>query len=312
MTEIKGFIAALDVEWHGRYPVRITKKQKEQFLQEWETELHARNFTTSRIVARKLLRCTNLDTDCENPRVIFMAHYDTPSIIPFWFSWLFRLIGHTRQILALVLLVGLLVLVSLLLASVGLATWFHLLIFLSLLTLFIPNPHNREDNTSGVIGLMALADWLHQQPALQNEVQLLFLDNEEWGLLGSGALKQVWQKQGHPYQNAVIINLDCISRGQTPLLIYHRNGAVAERLRPYLQKHLPPLQIMDMGPVPLSDNYTFGREGAVDISYADPTLIPGGYYIPRIHTPADNDFFPDKLQPLLQGLTDFLQDELID
>lgn len=307
---MKELIALLDGEWHGRFPVRLTKKQKERFLQELETALQARNFATSRIVARKLLRCTNLVAHCDRPRVIFLAHYDTPTIIPFWFSWLFQLIGHTRQILAMVILVGLLVLISLLLATVGLATLFHLLVFLSLLTLFIPNPHNREDNTSGVIGLMALADWLHQHPDLQKEVQLVFLDNEEWGLLGSGALKNVWDKQGHPYQQAVIINLDCISRGQIPLLVYHRNDTVADRLRPYLQNHLPQLQMMDMGPVPLSDNYTFGREGAVDISYADPTMLPGGYYIPHIHTPADNAFFPDRLQHLIEGLTDFLQDEV--
>ena len=58
--------------------------------------------------------------------------------------------------------------------------------------------------------------------------------------------------------------------------------------------------------VPLSDNYTFRAEGAIDISFADPSLVPGGYYIPRIHVPADNDFSAEKLNLLVSGIQDYL------
>ncbi|MCI0405073.1 MAG: hypothetical protein L0209_03195, partial [candidate division Zixibacteria bacterium] len=62
--------------------------------------------------------------------------------------------------------------------------------------------------------------------------------------------------------------------------------------------------------LPLSDNYTFKKTGAVDISFADPSTIPGGYYIPRIHSPADNDFNAQQVTHLIECLADFLGDSL--
>ncbi len=56
----------------------------------------------------------------------------------------------------------------------------------------------------------------------------------------------------------------------------------------------------------MSDNYTFKGEGAIDISLADPALIPGGFYIPRIHTPADKDFSVERLSLLVAGIQDYL------
>jgi hypothetical protein len=55
---------------------------------------------------------------------------------------------------------------------------------------------------------------------------------------------------------------------------------------------------------------TFRKSGAVGISYADQTIIPGGYYIPRVHRPNDNDFSAEKLRPLLTALTEYLEDTL--
>lgn len=296
-----------DQSWAEQFPKRQSRKQKEAFLAELEKELSLRGFATKQIRVRKIVRCTNLVTKCDAPKVIFMAHYDTPTIIPFWFSWLFRLIGHTRQISGMILMILILIAPSFLGLSTTITNIFLFIIVLSFLTLFIPNPHNREDNTSGVVGLMALADWLKDKPAIREQVQLVFTDNEELGLLGASGLKKVWHKRNHPFAEADIINIDCVTRGEIPLLVYHRQDGLVQRLRPYLQKHLPHLQTKDMTIVALSDNYVFRKSGAVDISYADKTIIPGGYYIPRIHSPADNDFNAEKLHLLIQGLTDFLE-----
>jgi Zn-dependent M28 family amino/carboxypeptidase len=179
-----------------------------------------------------------------------------------------------------------------------------------MLVLLIPNPHNRDDNTSGVIGLLALAHWLKDQPHLRSQVQFVFLDNEEWGLLGSSALKQQWDKTGYPYHEAAVINLDCISRGQIPLLVHHGRDTLAQRLAPHLQKQFPQTKLLNLGILPLSDNYTFKKTGAVDISFADPSTIPGGYHIPRIHTPADNDFNIQQVTHLIECLVGYLRESL--
>jgi hypothetical protein len=185
-------------------------------------------------------------------------------------------------------------------------TLFYFLLGLSFISMLIPNPHNREDNTSGVIGLLALADWIKEQPALKAKVQFAFLDNEEWGLLGSGGLKNHWDKQGHPYQDAVIISLDCISRGQVPLILHHGKAQYARQVLPCLQKYLPETRLVNMRFVPLSDNYTFHKQGAIDITFTDRALVPGGYYVPRIHVRQDNDLSPQRLAACVQGLVEFL------
>lgn len=307
-------ITQWDQTWSQQFPVRLTRKQKDAFLHGIEQELRARGLVTEHIQARHLLQNHNLVTVCEKPQIIFTAHYDTPTIAPFWLSGLLNLLGHTRQIMAMVVLIGILwlpLLLQILLPAYIPALNFlfnalYLLIFLSFISLFIPNPHNREDNTSGVIGLMALAEWLKDKPEMQQGVQLAFLDNEEWGLLGSNSLKQVWTKKGHPYQDALIINLDCISRGRIPLLAYHKQSRVAEQLLPYLRQVMPQTLCLDMKWLPLSDNFTFKELGAVDISFVDPSIIPGGYVIRRIHAPSDNDFDPSHTALLIKALTSFI------
>ena len=252
------------------------------------------------------MRTRNLVTNCEQPRVIFLAHYDTATILPFWIHVIFRLIGHTRQILGGVAMIALLFLLTMFADTNALLNLLQLLLLLSLLTLLVPNPHNREDNTSGVLGLVALADWLRDKPHLREHVQLVFLDKEEWGLLGSLALKARWRRQAHPYREAAIINLDCVSRGQVPLVVHHGRDRLARRILPFIQEHLPAATTINMGMMPLSDNHTFRRQGAIDISFAEPTLLPGGYYIPRIHTPRDNDLAPANLARLVRALGSFL------
>ena len=41
-----------------------------------------------------------------------------------------------------------------------------------------------------------------------------------------------------------------------------------------------------------------------------PSIIPGGYYIPKVHSPMDKDFYPEKTALLIDGVTDYLQDKL--
>lgn len=314
-TSLSHSIEEWDRAWSQNHAIRITRRQKEAFLTELEEQLQARQFETERIEVRTMIKSRLLATVCEEPRIIFTAHFDTPTIMPFWFPPLFYLFGHTRQITGMVFLLALLYLPGLLLPAVPPElAWLNLILMalpllfvVSMITLFIPNPRNREDNTSGVIALMALAEWLKDKPDLRQQIQLVFLDNEELGLLGSRGLKQVWDERGHPYEEAAIINLDCVSRGEIPLIVYHYNGRLAQEVAPFVQAHLPQARPIDMSWLPLSDNYTFKQEKAINISFADRSLVPGGYYIPRIHSPADNDFEPERTVRLLAGLIAYIE-----
>jgi hypothetical protein len=308
-------ISILDQEWSKRFPKRLTRKQKDAFLQELETRLQSLEFETQRINSRFFgFKNKNLITRCEHPEYIFLAHYDTATIIPFWGSLLFRFFGHTRQITASGVLLLLALLFSYFLSSAN--HWQFIIgsavagiFFISLISFFIPNPSNREDNSSGVIGLIALADWIKKNPGMRDKVQFAFLDNEEWGLLGSMDLKIHWDQLGQVYSRAIIISLDCISRGGTPLVIYHRNDRIARLVLPYIKKHFPTAKMIDLGFIPVSDNYSFRQSNAIDISLADASIIPGGFLIPKVHTPQDNDFYPQKVARLVRALTDCLEND---
>lgn len=307
-------IAIWDRIFAERFPRRFTGAQKEQFLQALDQELQARGFATERIDFRTFFFSNRLlATRCDAPRFIFLAHYDTPMIMPFWIPPVYRLFGHTRAIAGSLFLMFFIWFLSflpeLLPRTQFIQFLFELLLLLLLLSFVVAlfaNPSNREDNTSGVIGLLALADWLKDQPDLKDQVQFVFLDNEEWGLFGSMGLKQIWDRRKHPYAGAAIIALDCVSRGSVPLVIYHHHAGAARKVVPFLQKYLPAARALEMGWVPLSDNYSFREESAIDISLAAPALIPGGYYIPRIHVPADRDFSAERTSMLVAGIQDYL------
>lgn len=310
-------IAQIEADWSQRFPARFNKPQKERFLAELEKELAECGFEPERFTLGGLVKNRLLVTHCAQPQAIFMAHYDTATIMPAWLAWLSAIFGHTRQLeYSVVMVVTFLAIFRLLPAVLpspvtdAIVLVVGLALIASSLPFLIPNPRNREDNTSGVLGLIALAHLLKDQPELRSRVQLAFMDNEEWGLFGSQAIKNNWDRQGYPYQQAALISLDCIARGRKPLVAYHKQAKLAQRLLPFIQKRLPEAVAIDMGWLPLSDNYTFRQVGAVDISFGEPSKLPGGYFIPRIHSPRDNDFSMERFFPLIQGLEEFLQSSI--
>ena len=305
-------------EFGDRFPRRLTKRQKKGFLKAIEGELQIRKFETDQTrIQHWGFSNRLLTTRCENPKVVFLAHYDTPTIMPYGFSLTYQLFGHTRQGISAVFLILLMIAIFSFhswLQYVGLGFWavafLIAILIVFVIPFFFPNPHNAEDNTSGVLGVLALADWSKDKP-FKNDIQFVFLDNEEWGLIGSNALNRKWEKLGHLNSDTIIISLDCISQGEKPLIIYHKNDRTAKEVLPYLKQYLPETEMFDMKNIPLSDNYTFRNQGAIDITYADPSIIPGGYYIPKVHTPGDKDFSPEKTALLIDGLTNYLQEKLL-
>ena len=304
-------------EFSAEHPLRLFKKQKTDFLNKIEEELKTRHHEVERIKTRyRGIANRLLFTKCEDPKIVFLAHYDTPTIMPIGFSPLYLFLGHTRQNIAMVLVILCAIMFAMIdswLYYSDMSYWLFVyrvvLGLLFLVQFFIPNPHNAEDNTSGVIGLLALADW-SKDKTFKEKIQFVFLDNEEWGLIGSNALKKTWKKENHLHEDTMIINLDCISRGDIPLLIYHKDAHLAQEIFPFLQAQFPQAKMIDMKKIPLSDNYTFRKRGAVDISFAAPSFIPGGFYIPHVHSPKDRDFSPEKTSRLLDVLAAFVQSKI--
>ena len=137
--------------------------------------------------------------------------------MPLWISWLIKIFGVNNQLPIIILvafLTNLLPTLSELHIFFDIVYW---IIFISLLTILIPNRKNFDDNTSGVIALLLLAKKCKESEI--NNVKFIFVDNEELGLIGSRAHRKYLEKENLILPNSKIISLDCVGVGKLPLII---------------------------------------------------------------------------------------------
>ena len=291
------------------HPKRLKRCQKDAFLTVAEHYLTEWGYAVSRHQSKNIVNCVNLQTECEQPSYLFLAHYDTPTMMPFWLSGMFKLFGHTRQIILTLVLIVLIVVLGTLEA-----TWAHLLYWVligSFLMLLIPNPNNANDNTSGVLGVLELARRLADDPELKSRVKFALVDNEEWGLLGSSVLRQHLRGQGVRLSGMRIISLDCIGAGTYPMVIQNGKSDFAGDLHNILAAERPQSLHRNLGIVPMSDNYSFRDLGAVNISFFNKALIPGGYVIDHVHSYKDAEIDVENVAWVASALEQFVRDDVI-
>ena len=290
----------------NQYPRRLNKKQKARFRKLLHAILSDSGYSSRDQKNKGLLRSVNIETDCDAPDYLIAAHYDTPTIMPPWMDGLFRLFGHTRQILIIVIMIFLGIGLNL----IGYAGEIVLSVLgLSLLTLAFPNPRNDNDNTSGVLGCLLLARKVADDPILKDKVKFVFFDHEEWGLVGSSAFARYKRSLGVDLRRLRIITLDCIGRGDIPMVVRNGKSPFAETLHQSLKEQNPNTLIKDSGIIPLSDNYSFKTAGAVNISVFNRSLIPGGYVIDRVHLPSDKGLDFSRVHQVVDGVYDYMRSE---
>lgn len=274
------------------FPIRKSRVQKAAFRDEMCGRLQAMGWQVA-VDEGGVLKCRNIVAG--NPRtasLILTAHYDTPARLPF------PNFIMPRNLL-ITLLVQLVMAVFIALPPLvlgGLAGWFSgiplvgslvaLVAALGMMYLILAgpaNPHNVNDNTSGVLTLMEAAAAL--PPALREKTALIFFDNEEKGLLGAYACR----KRYGGFTMATLLNFDCVGVGDTLLFVLPRpcrkDMALVERLGAAFQvadgKHL----LVDTLPLTIypSDQAVFPQ----GIGVCAVTTGRLGRYIGRIHTARD-------------------------
>ncbi len=281
------------------YGRRFRRNEKEQFLQFAAKNLNSWGFETELLEKQgqlfgslNWLRSVNLSTKAAAPEYIILAHYDTPTILPPWIEPLVRIIGHTR-----ILLLNLAILAILLIFGSlgGILGWIGVLLWASLLLMLIPNPKNYNDNTSGVLGLLYLAKQIGANSEYRNKVQFVLVDNEELFLTGADHLRDIWNERGFPYQKAAIISLDCIGWGEIPVIVRNGDSELGEELIKAFQEKEEQSKLINLGIMPINDNYIFRDIGAIVITRMNPAQWKGGYYIKNIHLPLDNKIDMNKV-----------------
>lgn len=297
---------------YAAFPVRKTASQKAAFREALLPVLEAAGWPVAVESSGRLPQSNNLVAgSLKTAKTVYTAHYDTPARLP-----IPNLIAPRNLLVTILyqLLLAVIMVAVCLLAVIG-AVWLGLpgpwpfLISLALalgmtwLLMAGPaNPNNANDNTSGVMALVQIALTLPAEK--RGEVALVFFDNEELGLVGSGAFR----RRHGPLPGKLLLNFDCVANGDTLLFVQpgacRRDKALGERLARAFSpeaNRLPHKTVMiDRSPFSFypSDQMHFKRGIGVAALLRAPLV---GLYLNRIHTARDVVFDEDNILLLAAG-----------
>lgn len=270
-----------------KYEIRKTKKQKTDFIQWVVPHLQELGYPVT-VETGKLGVRNIVIGDIEHAKVIFTAHYDTCAVMPFPNfitpkSFLCFAAYQILMILAILAVVFVLMfLAGWIHESLIMPTYYISLFGLLGLMMFGPaNRHTANDNTSGVTGVLDLAQAMPEE--LRHKAAFVLFDLEEAGLIGSSAFAK---KHKNTMKEKLLINMDCISDGDTMLFVVKKR---ARRFLPALKKAYQSDARMDAlfsekHHIYPSDQVQFPcGVGVASLKKTKHGLL----YMDRIHTPRD-------------------------
>lgn len=259
-------------EVNARFPVRKSKVQKAQFRQYVLQKAQEMGYT-ARMEENKAI-CTNRNIvvgDVDKAKVLVTAHYDTPATV----GLPNVMLPMNRPMFYLVQ------------ALIGLYC-----LMMYLLLAGVPNPHNVNDNTSGVCGVLALMEsFAAEKP---EEIAFVLFDNEEKGL--AKAHKQVAKK-------TLVLNMDCIGVGEAMLMLVPKAArekypALGETAR---KSSGIPVVLGDMEKCNFSSDQKHFKLGVGICACRKKKHV--GWYCSKIHTKHDTTY--DEIT--LQGVADTVE-----
>jgi len=299
------------------------KEEKKEFLDFIEEELKNLNWETDTISGKPSFinwgGSKNLVTKSQKPKFIILAHYDTPKTIPGYYTFFSKLVGVNYGkglfFLVLLLLPGIITLIFNSIFKINLG-YEGVLFILCVLSLFHyisqkTNPINFNDNTSGVIAMLLLAEKFAQIGINKEEIMLVFTDNEEKGLLGAKVLKKDLRNQNVSLEHTKVINLDCIGNGSTLMLGYinKKSKEFAEIIKTYIDTNEFDVESLLLKSKS-SDHKVFKREGAIHFAYVEKPLLFKGYYYKNYHSPDDSYINKDSLELLIEIISSYVKESL--
>ena len=279
------------------FQIRKTCRQKTAFIEHlaeiYGDRMHVEE--SGRILKNRNIVIGNPDT----ASVVFGAHYDTCARLPFpnFITPKNFVIFLLYQILvALIFIVpafALSTLTAMFTESLLLTELVLFAVLFGMMWLMMAGPANRHtanDNTSGVVTVLTLADRLAGQ---ENYCFVLF-DNEETGLFGS---MDFAKKHRNVRDHTLVVNFDCVSDGDWMLFLSSkpaRRKVNYEQFCEHIRKTCAsteklPLIAASSTTIYPSDQMNFKKYIAVAALKKTKTKLIG-YYMDRIHTPKDTVF----------------------
>lgn len=303
-------------------PVRFKRAEKNKFLLLVRGKFHELGYESNQIRTLKQGSSRNFVVGKPDAKYVFTAHYDTPGRTGF-LLFSAPLFGQTGGNLVYIVLMVLLFL----LAEMGgiklmdyisdiytqgpasiilplLACIFPILIGLAVLfiPIFVKNKNNRNDNTSGVLGVLALAEIIAKDKVMKENSCFVLFDNEEWGLIGSAKYSAWLKNNGCDISRATVINLDCVGVGDRLAVVStSRRNKLAKYLKNALTEKGEKVSRKTSIMIYMSDHASL--RGAVMIARVRRAVF-GPLYIPNIHTRKDKECDLQAVEKLAADLYD--------
>ena len=294
------------------HPMRFNKKEKVALRAALRAELNRFGYADSEI---QEVDASGVNLLVGDPHAEYMltAHYDTPGRT----GWMFgtsRWLGQTGANIFLIVAALLLVfLAPEVLHSVfsnsdwvfwGVEGCFLLMLAVMVLAMVIKNRNNRNDNTSGVLSLLAMAERVAADDELRGKCCFVFFDNEEWGLLGSQGFAKHCKKQGIDLKKTKLINFDCVGNGDILTFASTQKTDVCQSLAEAFRGAGQSPVVKHSRMIFLSDHANFPN--SVMVSYTKKSLI-GLLYLPLIHTSKDVVCEVEQINRLTDDIFDFIK-----
>lgn len=288
------------------YQVRKTKKQKTEFIELLKRELPEADI---RIEQGGICNSRNIVIgDVEKAEYVLGAHYDTQPVLPFPnFLTPKNMFIYILYVMLLVLIISIPtgIIGGITGYLVGDSFWGMLFSYIFLfgmlaLMLFGPaNKHTANDNTSGVITLIE-AYYIEE---IRNKAAFVFFDHEEMGLFGSMFFAK---KHKNVMKDKLLINFDCVSDGDTILLIQNKKAKklYGDRLKAAFVSNETKTALIENSSTTLypSDQANFKCSIGV-AAFKKNKLF--GLYLDRIHTKKDTVFDERNIEFIIEGLRSF-------
>lgn len=290
-----------------QFQVRKSKKQKAAFREWLCAEL--KNLGYEPRVEKGGSSHNVVVGDPDSAKVIYTAHYDTCAVLPipnfitprnfFWYLLYQLLLCVPMFVLAF----GAEFLVLTLWEDCPM--WVALLVVYAVLGFLLwwlmdgpANKHTVNDNTSGTITLVEIAQTLPEE--LRSQVCLVFFDNEEKGLLGSKAFAKAHKDVK---EKGLLVNFDCVSDGDFLQFFPSKVLKKEEPVLSALETSFPSAGEKDVQVVTSfgfypSDQAQFKRGVGVCALKKNPVF---GYYMDRIHTKKDTIMMEENIHLLRSG-----------
>lgn len=199
-----------------QYPVRKTKKQKNDFREDVKQYLESIGYPVN--IEKGSFGARNaVAGNPENAKCVIAAHYDTPAGLPFpnlitpCNLFTFSLWQIATLVFMLILPFIAYWLGTFVTSGFSFGTWFaNIILIIEFVFMMIgpANKTNANDNTSGVVTVLSIAENLPVE--LRDKVCFVLFDLEEAGLLGSSSYAKKYSKS---IENQIVLNFDCVGDG---------------------------------------------------------------------------------------------------